>query len=438
MRLSLLSLPSSLLLYLTTSVSASSPPSQPSPRAPGDDDLICPTTSSLECYPRVFNPTAEFQVVQPDQSIPPGLHIRLNLETGQKEARLNIPLGDTSDGEPDTQAIIVVPNETASDGVNNGDANNSNELPLPRDQAGNPPPPYSPHGRIPQPQDPTSMTTFHTSISTILSSASSSTSPDALISALDDLEDIAHDMYYGVEIAKNRTLASTLLDLMTFRPATFTEQEGEGGEEAARISALAALVLGNAVQNNPVALGELETHDLNVTGRVMERLKETLGTDTVKGGDSVAPPAPAALKLQERLVYVLGRLIQNDQNRALFIETDGLDALLRLFDPANLGKDGRDALRTKLAGFMTDNFLTNHLDVDPDADGWGTAGWQQHALGGAEMGAAREDLNDWCRAYRTVFESEGFSQLEPGGLEAFVVAGITSPLCSPPMESREI
>ncbi|XP_050399018.1 nucleotide exchange factor SIL1 isoform X1 [Patella vulgata] len=36
----------------------------------------------------VFIPTKEWQTVQPDQAIPSGLHVRLNLETGLKEAKL--------------------------------------------------------------------------------------------------------------------------------------------------------------------------------------------------------------------------------------------------------------------------------------------------------------------------------------------------------------
>ena len=36
----------------------------------------------------VFQPTAEWQTIQPGQGIPPGLHVRMNLQTGQKEAKL--------------------------------------------------------------------------------------------------------------------------------------------------------------------------------------------------------------------------------------------------------------------------------------------------------------------------------------------------------------
>ena len=36
----------------------------------------------------VFQPTSEWQAIQPGQGIPAGLHVRMNLQTGEKEAKL--------------------------------------------------------------------------------------------------------------------------------------------------------------------------------------------------------------------------------------------------------------------------------------------------------------------------------------------------------------
>ena len=36
----------------------------------------------------VFQPTSEWQAIRPGQGIPAGLHVRMNLETGEKEAKL--------------------------------------------------------------------------------------------------------------------------------------------------------------------------------------------------------------------------------------------------------------------------------------------------------------------------------------------------------------
>lgn len=39
-------------------------------------------------YSDVFQPTSEWQEIRPGQVVPSGLHVRLNLETGKKEAKL--------------------------------------------------------------------------------------------------------------------------------------------------------------------------------------------------------------------------------------------------------------------------------------------------------------------------------------------------------------
>ncbi len=46
----------------------------------------------------VFVPTSEWQTIKPDQGIPRGLHVRLNIQTGVKEAKL---LADADVGSSD-------------------------------------------------------------------------------------------------------------------------------------------------------------------------------------------------------------------------------------------------------------------------------------------------------------------------------------------------
>lgn len=53
--------------------------------------------SSGQTYER-FEPTNEWQTVHKGQAIPPGLHVRLNLQTGLKEAKLMDGEGDGKDG----------------------------------------------------------------------------------------------------------------------------------------------------------------------------------------------------------------------------------------------------------------------------------------------------------------------------------------------------
>ncbi|KAJ2455575.1 nucleotide exchange factor sil1 [Coemansia sp. RSA 2336] len=53
--------------------------------------LITATVQS--CYPRIFQATSEFQNILPGQHVPPELHIRIDMQTGQRQARL-MPAAD--------------------------------------------------------------------------------------------------------------------------------------------------------------------------------------------------------------------------------------------------------------------------------------------------------------------------------------------------------
>ena len=60
-----------------------------------------------ECYPRVFVPTDEFRPIRPGQMIPHGIHLKMDMQTGEKQARRatdDIGTDDTSDGSGDIAA----------------------------------------------------------------------------------------------------------------------------------------------------------------------------------------------------------------------------------------------------------------------------------------------------------------------------------------------
>ncbi|KAG0668671.1 nucleotide exchange factor sil1 [Maudiozyma exigua] len=48
-------------------------------------DLLC---NDEGCYPLLFEPSSDWKVIKPEQRLPAGLDIRVNLETGLKEAKL--------------------------------------------------------------------------------------------------------------------------------------------------------------------------------------------------------------------------------------------------------------------------------------------------------------------------------------------------------------
>ena len=53
-----------------------------------DDDLSLEVEDEEEPTVSVFEPTHEWKMVEEGQPIPPGLHVRMNMETGKKEAKL--------------------------------------------------------------------------------------------------------------------------------------------------------------------------------------------------------------------------------------------------------------------------------------------------------------------------------------------------------------
>ncbi|QRG39367.1 hypothetical protein FDK38_003809 [Candidozyma auris] len=64
---------------------------------------IC--ASDNDCYPEVFEPTNEWQVVREGQHIPKGLHVRMNMDTNEREAKLLDP------NETDGAELVAVDNQ---------------------------------------------------------------------------------------------------------------------------------------------------------------------------------------------------------------------------------------------------------------------------------------------------------------------------------------
>lgn len=53
-----------------------------------EEEVICPDSNPLNCYPKLFVPSDEWQIVKEGQIIPVGLDIRLDLDSLKREAKL--------------------------------------------------------------------------------------------------------------------------------------------------------------------------------------------------------------------------------------------------------------------------------------------------------------------------------------------------------------
>ncbi|KAI9831373.1 MAG: hypothetical protein M1826_003546 [Phylliscum demangeonii] len=378
-------------------VSSITPPASPSPAASADD-IICRPSG---CYPRIFSPTIDFQPMHEDQLIPAGLHVRLNLQTGQREARLNVERS-SGDGAPDAAwssptddlVLRLADPDPAPDveAVDEDDETRTQPMSAVAHPRSGQPPASSTHGRIVPPQDASEATVFRSSVETVLAYASSSSSSPSdadahaeqqqVQDALEELETLAHELYYGVEIVKNAALVETgLLGLARHAPTN-------------TIRALAVLVLASATANNPAAVEQWPPQgDTTVVGAIMHLIE--------------AEPRP---KVQERLLLLLSNVIRAAPHRHRFLRERGMPRLLaNVFRPEQAGRDGRDAVRGRCAVLVADHFL------DPDMGGGGGA--PAAAAGDDDVGddvgddeasevvALAVAIDRWCDAFGTSAEA---------------------------------
>lgn len=323
---------SSLLLFLFFFVSCSRVhATSPSPSA--YTDLICHTNHASECYPRTFQPTTSFQTVHDDQELPVGLHIRLNLETGQKEARLNIPTPEEL--EIESELVIIDEKEPSMDGSPNNPHHDQSLLKQSVMDHGpiRPPNPGSGEGSL-----------FAASIASLTSAPPSD--PATLQATLDTLEDLSHDIFWGVSLTKDGDAVRRLIELFN------------GGNADSSTRGSAALVLGTALQNNPAALSAMMSHyDTEVSNELP--LNNVLKALTLEEQPQVLA----------RLVYLLSAVCQDPAQISRFEEQEGSSILLKAYDSGHVGSGGKDKLRGKIANFLVDHFmLDSHVKLSNHGD----------------------------------------------------------------------
>jgi len=329
-----------------TGLATATLPAASSPMA--ETDLICHTSVPAECYPRIFQPTEDFQVVHGDQDLPPGLHVRLNIYTGLKEARLNIP---TDDGEENQnieagQAIVVVPEpeQEISDATPNPSELNSRK-----------PPPYENVGKVSPPRDAGTSGdsgNFYRAID--LLSEETQASDMVVGSALADLFDLSHDIFYGVELLRKNGALQKLVSLMA--------GEGLNSAPTAEQRQQAASILANSLQNNPTALKEFR----NSWKALMQPVCDGRGIDNCEDGlltDNViraleTEQEPSAMRAK---IGTLSGLSKNQGIRDDFLAKNGMELLLSIFLKEGVRWDGT---RVKIARFIMDTFLDENMGAD--------------------------------------------------------------------------
>lgn len=351
----------------SSSSSSSSSPSPPAPSPAADVDLICHTDNPSECYPKVFVPTDEFQTVHDDQDLPPGLHVRLNVWTGQKEAKINVPDEQVAEvaGLPVDSSVVVVDQPSLDE--------DEEAIRIPAGA-----PVYEAAGKIREPPKSAESDSFFESLEILQRGLD-------LDGALAELEELAHDIYYGLKIAEQRDTVQKLLCLAC------GDQVGDDTKLGLRRAGQAAKIVASALQNNPKALAEVEKH--------WEGFRGVRCGSSGEGGDLVAGTfrllsAEADPALVKARVSALKALLRSGVIRRDFLGSGGMEVLLELL--VRSGDKQWDAAREKAALLVQDVFLDADLGATlgewPVDDQLSAGECRKEGLGG---GRARQECWDY-------------------------------------------
>lgn len=309
-------------------------------------DLICHTDNPSECYPRVFVPTDEFQTVHEDQEIPPGLHVRLDVYSGKREAKINDPNEENPalEGLPVDSSVVVV------EGQEDSDAAGKPQIPKGA-------PEYESVGKIKEPHD--EKQSFRDSL-TVLKTLALNDRP--IGAALDILDDISHDIYYGLKIAEDTGAVKELLCMMSSQDV-FTKS---AGDDVVKQAGLAASIVGSALQNNHKALEEVENawDDISTTkcagtDRELSKAVFNMLTPDVPAGEDAATGAEASLLgLTKAKTAALRGLIKSPAIRDDFLANGGMAQVLEVL---SIERPELAPAKQKLANLVLDNFLDESM-----------------------------------------------------------------------------
>ncbi|KHN94461.1 Nucleotide exchange factor SIL1 [Metarhizium album ARSEF 1941] len=353
-------------------------------------DLICHTSNPDECYPRIFQPTDEFQIVHEDQELPAGLHIRLNIWTGQKEAKVNVPgEADASlEGLPVGQDVVEVDAEAQ---------------PEARPEIPPGAPKYEPFGKIMEP--PSGSAEFAEGLRAL--KAGVGEDGRAFDDALEVLDDLAHDIYYGVKIAEDTEAVESLLCLMSGQSAPAT------ADGAVPRDRQAAQILASAVQHNPVALRALVAAWPRLlaesrcpgTGEPL-RLSLYSSVEPSRNGEG-AGAEQAAARVRSK-VSAIKALLGDDFVRTNFLRGGGMASLLKVLVPEDEAWAGA---QQRVGQLVLDTFFDEGMGAAPgdwprlskltdeqcqtEEDGTAEGCWDYHVARIMKLSKAGEE--DWSR-----------------------------------------
>ena len=290
----------------------------------------------------------------------------MNLATGLKEARLNVP---EPPGTPHADLVIIddLPHRPSIE--EDEPVAEISEL---QDQS-NPDTGYERGPYFPAAFDAEESSIFSSSIATLHATTTALSVTD--LPALSDLQDLAHSIHWGAALARDTVVSRRLVSAID--PASAASPE---------VRSAATLLLGTAIHSNPDALGALLSHPSSPDAR-MDPLINVLA--------ALRDQEQYDMTLKTRTVFLLSQLCHNTEQLGIFVHSDGLILLLDHFEPENLTlDDGKDKFRAKAANFIYDRILSG-LD---GANGFLSQSGSQIS-GLQDNPALVKGLERWCNAF---------------------------------------
>lgn len=284
-------------------------------------ELICPDHDPTNCYPKILVPSEEWQEVREGQHIPPGLHVRINLETGKEEAKLD------TDSELKPELVAVgEPQDVVDDAKDLKDQIQDTIAKYKREKS------LFLRSRVSQ----SDLSDFSSAVDEVLSFENGG-DVVRLEKALDTLSELSHDIKFGVDLTKDPGIFSALQHEVKL---------GELEEKAYRI-------MGSALRNNPEAVSN-----------VLQLQPKLFFTDLLR----VLQAPETSDVIQKRVLGVIQALAANEKFAYEFLNLEnarfshGLDQLLGFFPRA--GRPAKERIITILEDLsIIKEAGTSHYDV---------------------------------------------------------------------------
>lgn len=254
------------------------------------EELIC-NQDKTDCYPKIFEPSWDWQIIKPGQDIPPGLHVRLNIDTLKREAKFMDP------DEQDTnhlQELMVGDSAEVYDRSNDVNHEMKNE-----NTNGN----VIQNSRIHRAK--ASRDDLNNFDSAVLEVEDFQGNKERLAAALDTLTELSHDIEFGIELTKDKQIFDSLFRVAeSIKDNTFVEKIYR--------------IIGSTLRNNPLAIE-------NVITNFGDAFSVGIFNQLHGHSDGI---------IQKRILGIIHALTQNNKFVAKYFSFEnsrGLDAIIDIY-----------------------------------------------------------------------------------------------------------